>query len=282
MPTLIHDDLERRYQLTLPANMDAPAPLVIVLHGGGGNGSAIAEITAFDALAEREGFIAAFPSAYMRHWYDDRNIRLTDSHPEFVDDVGFIAAMIDAIAAQHPVDLGRVYIAGASNGAMLAFRLTREIGHRIAAVGAVMGLLPEHYRNHGEPEVAMPICLIHGTADPIVPYTGGEMRVQRKFYGNALSVDDTVAYWVAHNHCITPPTIEELPESDDENSMLVRRETYEYGTDNAEVVLFVVQGGGHTWPGGKQYAGEWLIGKTCSNFNATEAIWEFFQRHRRG
>lgn len=281
MHTLEHDGLERKYRLTLPPKLDEPVPLVIVLHGGGGNGKAIAEITNFPALAEREGFIAAFPSAYMRHWYDDRNIRLTGRHPEFVDDTGFLSALIDAVVAEHPVDPARIYIAGASNGAMMAFRFTRELGHRIAAVGAVMGLLPEHYKNHGDPEVAMPVCLVHGTADPIVPYTGGEMRVQRKFYGNALSADDTVAYWVAHNHCITPPEIEEMPETDDELSMLVRRETYRFGTDGAEVVLYVVNGGGHTWPGGKQYAGEWLIGKTCSNFDATEAIWEFFQRHRR-
>lgn len=265
----------------MPKGLSAAAPLVVVLHGGGGNGRAIAEITGFPALAEREGFLAAFPSAVMRHWYDDRNIRLSDSHPEFVDDVGFIAAVIDAVAADHPIDRSRVYIAGASNGAMLAFRLAREIGHRIAAVGAVMGTMPEQFRRHGDPEVTMPVAFVHGTADPIVPYTGGEMRVQRRYFGRAMSVDDAVQYWVAHNHCIVPPTIEELPETDDENSMLVRREVYGYGIGNTEVELYVVQGGGHTWPGGKQYAGEWLIGKTCSNFNATEALWSFFRRHQR-
>jgi len=281
VPTLEHDGLERRYQLTVPDGIDGPTPLVIVLHGGGGNGKHIADITGFPDLAERAGFIAAFPSAHMRHWYDDRNIRLTARHPEFVDDTGFLTTLIDTIAAGHPVDPARVYIAGASNGAMMAYRMAREAGHRIAAIGAVMGLLPEHYRSHGDPEVSMPVCLIHGTDDPIVPFTGGEMRVQRKFYGNALSADDTIAYWAAHNHCITPPEIEEMPETDDENSMLVRRESYTYGTNGAEAVLYVVKNGGHTWPGGKQYAGEWLIGRTCSNFDATAALWEFFQRHRR-
>ncbi len=284
MPAIHHDGLERTYQLHVPAAVQdegAGAPLVIMLHGGGGDGERIARITGWGALAEEAGFLCAFPNGYLRQWYDDRNLKRSAKHPDYLDDVGFLARMIDAIAEAHSIDAGRVYLCGASNGAMLAYKCARELNRRIAAIGAVMGALPENTPALGAPSAPMPVTMVHGTRDPIVPFHGGDVMVQSRRYGRALSVPDTIAYWVEHNACWHEPFIEELPETDEPNSMGVRREVYEAGIHDTHVEAYIVEGGGHTWPGGEQYAGEWLIGKTASNFDATRAIWEFFQRFRR-
>jgi polyhydroxybutyrate depolymerase len=128
----------------------------------------------------------------------------------------------------------------------------------------------------------MPVLLIHGTQDPLVPWDGGDVQVFRRKRGRVLSASETVAFWVKHNGCAPTPVITYEPDQDPTDGTKVRREEYRSGKDGSEVLLYAVEGGGHTWPGGWQYLPERIIGKTCRDLQASEVIWEFFKRYGKG
>jgi polyhydroxybutyrate depolymerase len=97
----------RSYLLRVPAALGpGPAPLVLVFHGGGGNGPGTEQLTRFSALADREGFLVAYPEGLGRNWNDGREFTSSRAHRERVDDVGFVAALLGAIARVHPVARG--------------------------------------------------------------------------------------------------------------------------------------------------------------------------------
>lgn len=273
---LDHEGRKRHYVLHVPAACPEPAPLVLVLHGSGGSGARMAQITHFNEVADRHGFVVVYPDGVQGHWNDGRPIMEQRPHLEGIDDAGFLLAVIDAVDARHAIDRARVYAAGASNGAMMCYRLAAEHADRFAAIAAVMSPMQDTLADI-RPDVTMPVLLIHGTADPIVPFKGGDITLRNETFGRVLSVDDTVFHWVDHNAC------EPYPETDVVAScsegMQVRRDRYVNHV--AAVEVYTVEGGGHTWPGGLQYAPEFLIGKTCKAFDASTAIWEFFAEHRR-
>jgi polyhydroxybutyrate depolymerase len=278
--TTVFGGLKRTFLLHLPGGVarGTRLPLVIVLHGGGGNSARIARLTGFSALADREQFAVLYPDAINGHWNDGRGVQNFRSQRENVDDVGFIARLIEQLEQQAGIDRTRVCATGMSNGAMMCLRLASELGDRIAAIapvgGAMAAALPEQCR----PSHPMPVFISNGTRDPFVPWEGGGVGLLNK-RGKVLSVPQTVEFWVRHNGCRTRPRIERLPDADPNDDITVTRSTYEQGRDGSEVILYRVQGGGHTWPGGAERARH--FGPRSRDFDATGEIWKFFSRHRR-
>jgi polyhydroxybutyrate depolymerase len=127
----------------------------------------------------------------------------------------------------------------------------------------------------------VPAIIINGTADPIVPWDGGPVRVGKNKFGDVVSVAETVAFWVRHNGAEAESEREWLPKAHDGDETRAWREHHRAGNTGADVVLCGVEGGGHTWPGGEQYLAEWIIGKTNGDFDASEVIWEFFKKWAR-
>ena len=103
----------------------------------------------------------------------------------------------------------------------------------------------------------------------------------RQKRGQVLATPDTIEFWVRQNHCATSPTITQELDSDPDDGAQVRRETYQPCDGGTEVILYAIEGGGHTWPGGWQYLPERIIGKTSRDINANEIVWRFFQAHVR-
>lgn len=274
---MTHDGIPRTYCLHLPqayAELQS-VPLVIALHGGGGDGPKTARLTGFNALADREGFIVVYPEGINHHWNDGR---LPD---RIADDVGFISALLDKLQAEYRIDPTRVYVTGPSNGAMMTYRLAYEMTGRIAAAAPVIGSIPLGLKDRCRPSGPMPMLIINGDADPLVPYGGGEVRVGRQRLGRLISTDDTIQFWVAQNGCTATPSVADLPDKDTSDGATVTRSMYTSPASDKEVILYRVRGGGHTWPGGPQYLPKWIVGTVCRDFNASEIIWEFFQRHHR-
>jgi polyhydroxybutyrate depolymerase len=165
-----------------------PRPLLILLHGRYGNGVVTEEHSRLSALADREGFVVVYPDGIDRSWHDRREQGpAAEAH---VDDVAFISSLIDTMVREESVDPKRVYVAGISNGAMMTFRLACELSEKIAAVGAVIGALPENGAQDCKPSHPMPLVMFSGTEDPLVPYAGGEVKGHR---GRVLSADATRA-----------------------------------------------------------------------------------------
>lgn len=277
--TIMHGGLKRSYHLYVPALYDSryPIPLVIALHGGGGTGQRMDKLTGLNALADHHGFLAIYPDAVDKHWNDGRNLTNYRSQRENVDDVGFVSALIDTIAKQYTVDRKRVYVTGASNGAMMSFRLACELTEKITAIAPVIGSLGENISKTCAPSRAMPVLIIGGTGDPLVPWNGGHVHLFRRKLGKVLSFADTTRFWVEHNGCSPVPEISWLPDVDPEDGTHIRKKVYGRCNQGVKVVLYEIQGGGHTWPGGPQYLPEWIIGINSKDMNAGEVIWDFFE-----
>ena len=276
--SITHQGLNRDYHLYIPSSYRhlAATPLVIALHGGGGNGPKMEKLSRLSLLADQYGFIVAYPDAVEHNWNDGRGLSQYRSQRENIDDVGFITLMMDAIAGDYDIDAKRVYVTGASNGAMMSLRLGCEAADKITAIAPVIGSMPENLVSTCRPARPVPLLMINGSDDPLVPYEGGYVHIFRKKLGKIISVPQTIDFWVVRNGCSPKPQIRLEPDIEPEDGTRVQKSVYAQCTDDAEVVLYTIKGGGHTWPGGYQYLPEFLIGKTSRDLNALEAIWNFF------
>ncbi len=273
---LEHQGFTRTYLLHLPYGYDGTIsyPLLFAFHGGGGDGQGMERLTHLNRIADKNGFIVVYPDGLNNNWNDGR----PEINPE-VDDLGFVSALIDKLKGEYRIDENRIYSTGISNGGMFSYRLACHLSDRIAAVAPVAALLGENLSKTCSHPKPIPIMIIMGTEDPLVPWNGGEIKAPGRSRGWVLSEAATVSFWVRVNGCSPSPEVSYLPDHSPNDGTRVRRELYGGGRDNTDVILLVVEGGGHTWPGGLQYLGERVIGKTCRDFDASEAIWEFFSRH---
>lgn len=280
--SIVWDGVERTYLIHVPPpyNETKSMPLVIVLHGGLGTGKRMVKLTqrGFNTLADKEGFIVVYPDGIEEKWNDGRDERYSQT-----DDVGFISALIDHVAQTLNIDRSRVYVAGISNGAHMSMRLVRELSNKIAAVAAIAYSMQEKYASVPVSEQPISVLVMTGTEDPLVPWTGGETPDPNgtRMLGKILSVPTTVEVLVAHNQCSTTPNVTWEPDIDPRDGTRVRKEVYGGGSEGAEVILYAIKGGGHTWPGGRQYLPEIIIGKTSRDIDANEVIWNFFKKHAR-
>lgn len=251
----------RSYILYAPSKHAKPA-LVLVLHGHLGSAVAMERRTnrTFDRLADRDGFVVVYPDALRGQWNAGHPWEADDK-----DDVGFLSALIEKLAAEFDVDRKRIYVTGLSNGASMAFRLACERPNTIAALAPVAGGLAERRMQNCADTSKRPIPLIsmHGTADPISPFNDGELE------GN-------LGYWVRRNGCALTATVTQLPDTDPNDGTRTRVESYGGCKDGADVVLYAIEGCGHHWPGGDEPRRN---GAECRDFDAGAVIWDFFKRH---
>jgi polyhydroxybutyrate depolymerase len=278
--SLTHDGLRRSYQVHFPLNRPSasPRPVVLVLHGGNGaDARTMARRTGYNALADREGFIVVYPSGIDGQWNDGRGSafgRAPDNRR--VDDVGFISAVIDDVVRRREADPERVYVTGFSNGGMMTFRLGIEIGDRLAAIAAGIANLPVNLRSE-MPVRPLPVLVMNGTEDPMVPWEGGPVRVFRRDYGEVLSTEQTVRFWADAAQIRGAPTTRFLPDRDPNDGCRVEVRTFRSAAVGPEVVLYALHGGGHTIPGGNTPDRPRLVGRQCRDIDAAEVMWEFLR-----
>lgn len=266
--TLNVDGVQRTYVLYVPRGYDAAqgAHLVIALHGGGSQGGGMRAMTRFDRLAEAENFIVVYPDAQVRNWNDER---ISEKLRSDADDVAFIRTLIDSLAQTYHIR--KVFATGISNGGFMTFRLACEAPDKIQAFAAVAATMPaNHVWRPGPP---VPVLIINGTDDRVVPFEGGSVMGER---GEILSTEQTVALWAANNGCTGEPVETLLPHLNkpkDRTRVYVRT----YGGGAAPVVLYRIENGGHNWPGGPQILPVRMIGHVTRDINATQVIWDFFK-----
>jgi polyhydroxybutyrate depolymerase len=258
----------RSYVFVVPQNLRRPAPLLLALHGGGGEGRGMAVLSEFAELAAEKGFIAVFPDGLGHQWNDGRDVA------SGADDVAFLGALIERFVSRHGADGRRVYAAGMANGGMMGFRLACEMPGRIAAISAVAANLPQTLAERCSAGVPLPVMIVNGTEDPLVPWAGGEVKGGR---GALLSAPATAALFAAR---LGRPsgTVEPMPAFAVNDPTRVRRHRWKAG--GAEVVLFEIEGGGHAWPGGAQSLPEGFAGRVSRQLDASREIADFLLRFR--
>jgi polyhydroxybutyrate depolymerase len=165
----------------------------------------------------------------------------------------------------------------------MTHRLACEMPERFAAAGIVMAVMPEPIAETCDPAThpGLPLLLIHGTADPVVPYDAQAIEVFPGAGFGALPFPETATFWASVNGCDPDPVVEQIPDRDPADGTTVERRTWRGGRDGAEVVAYTVHGGGHTWPGGNRLQPRAITGALSNDFSASEALWAFFERYRR-
>ncbi|MGB8060909.1 MAG: hypothetical protein WCF26_03370 [Candidatus Sulfotelmatobacter sp.] len=185
------------------------------------------------------------------------------------DDVAFFNQMLDAMGTKFSVDTARIYAVGLSEGGFMSMRLGCALGDRIAAIGTVGATMPKTMICL--PQRPVPVVMINGTSDPVVPYGGG---TEKNMSLPTLSAEDSAKSWAKIDRCQEKPQKSKLPEHA-KGGMETKVDTFDACQQNAQVVLYSIKGAGNTWPGGEQYEPENAIGKTSNDLDGNQVIWSF-------
>ncbi len=302
--SLVHGGLDRKYLVHVPGSYDESknASVVIALHGGGGNAADAPKYFGLNEKSDKEGFIVVYPEGIARTvfgrtlatWNAGRCCGL--AMQKNVDDVGFMRAMLRKLKADFAVDGKRIYATGMSNGAQMAYRLACELSDEIAAIAPSGSQGTFDDCNPGRP---VPVLHIQGKDDPCSLYEGGTCGgCMAEFWREmGIPVQDNdwecapipsyIDGWRTRNGC-----------SEIANATFKNRGatcmTYGSCRQDADVILCVVEGMGHNWPGQTAYGVETCErspnGRTCKIWRervgplsqdivANDALWEFFKEH---
>jgi len=270
--TLVVNGVTRDYYFHRPANASASLPLVIVYHGGGGDASKIAAQTGFNEVADRNGFAVVYPNA-IDHWNDGR-----DSTAGFGDDTRFTSELINELATRDGIDRARVYATGASNGGMMTLRAACERANEIAAFAVVAASFPDTYMSRCKPARSVPIMIIHGTQDPLVPEQGATVQGgTRRLGGTITPLKDTLDFWRRTDRCQAAPSPQTLPDKSNDGTS-VQVSDYQGCATNSKLVFVNVTGGGHTWPD-ERIATNPKAGRVTHDIDGTQYVWDFFKNY---
>jgi len=267
--TIVSSGLERKYILYVPRSYDRakPVPLVISLHGAGGWPTQQMEMSGWNELAEKEGFLVVYPAGGSgggaRVWEVEAGV-----DGKVPRDVKFVSDLIDKLQATYNIDPARIYANGLSNGGGMSFLLSCTLANRIAAVGLVASALTRQWDVCTDMR-PVPMIAFHGTADPLTRYHGGKTWVAPRSFPN---IPIFIGKWARRNRC-APDPVESRVAAD------VTRRAYINCADDAPVMLYTFHGGGHAWPGGQPLP-EWFLGPTPTSIDATSEMWAFFREYQ--
>ena len=290
-----HDDRDRYFWIHVPPNLDTgkKSPVLFFLHGGGGNADQITT-RGMNSFADRQQFIAVYPNAIDGHWNDGRIIKKYAEQDKSVDDVAFILSVLKRVKAMHNVDDNRVFAMGVSNGGFMTQRLAMEQSKTFSAAAVIIASMGKSIRPKFNPELPVSILFMNGTADPITPYTGGQVRID--FFpglsklrrqpvpdrGSCLATTDVVKLWAKRNKLSNnKPKIQNLPDVSKEDDSTVKLSLWTGGELGTAVALYEVNGGGHTIPGRPTRLPEKLVGPNNLDIDAYAVICDFFKKHAR-
>ena len=260
---LVSSGETRRYLLYVPESYSSstPTPLVISLHGAWLYPGMQQRLTGWNALADKNGFIVVYPRArgFPRVWRLAPGAGLETEWRFFTD-------LIDELSSRFNIDPARVYVTGYSNGAAMAFMLSCAPFDRVAAVGMVATAIVTW--DWCQDQRPLPMLAFHGTADPFVPYAGGENFLTTE---PLQSMEAWFSRWGDRNRCGNGPVVTELAKD-------VTLREYTDCERGATTRFYTLRGGGHIWPGGLKLP-EAGTGPYTDSIDATAEMWAYFQRN---
>ncbi|MDB5986078.1 MAG: hypothetical protein JWR16_1131 [Nevskia sp.] len=281
--------MQRQYLLASPlATPPGPRPLILLLHGhlgtaanALGNGRVPSPLSAWLNIVDREDVLVAalqgLKGADNRTgWHD---CRLDASGNPRADDVGFAERVVAQLVQAGRADPKRIYVMGMSNGGMMAYRLALQMHPAPAAIAAVSSSMARTSAC-ASAAAKVSVLLINGTADPIVPYAGGQVGLFGRSTGTVIGAEATRDFWLRVNGLTnTQPTTSSIPRADGADSTSAVRTVY--GPNKGpQVEMISIQGGGHVEPSRRFHYG-WLyhrlVGEQNGAFESAEEAWSFFK-----
>ncbi len=255
-------------------------PVLVDLHGYGVSAADMVKITRLGTAGNRDGFITITPQVarHLPYWKTGFKSK----------DVAFLRGVISRVESSLCVDQNRLFVTGYSNGAIMASVLACVDAAQVAAIAPVSGIANPADCN---PSRQVSVVAFHGTSDPVVPYTGGlgadayELPLPPGTQGNISqllgnnapqstkgpSVPKTTAAWAERDGCASTSTTRVVAK----NVSLIS-----YTCPNgANVSLYRIRGGGHTWPGSVLDSRTNTLGATTMAISADRIIWNFFESH---
>ncbi len=312
--TLSVESMDRTFYVHLPKGYNAKQkyPVVLVLHTSDEEGDDIARISHFDDVADRYGIIAVYPNAVEHEWNlgvapkaqssspfggrqpggwggmggghrgmgrpPQQRGQTTQSHRTQANDLEFFDHMLDKVSSEYSVDAARIYATGLSDGGLMDFRLACGMSDRIAAIAPIGAALPKDLSEHCLPTRPVPLLMVDGTADPLVPYRGGTATANADQKISVLGAEESAKTWSKLDNCGQKAKKSSVPPVSS-GGKETRVDSYDDCQQGAAVELYSVEGGGATWPGSVEYLPESRFGKTSLDLNANDVIWKFFSAH---
>lgn len=264
--------LERQASIHIPPayteENTSSMPLVLILHGYGGDAQSMEQITGFSEIADTHGFITVYPEGIEHSW--NAYICCGKAQKNNIDDMGFLVHIIDNLSDRLTIDLQRVYITGYSNGGMLAYYVAAQFPKRIAAIAPVAASIGG-FRKPNAPLIQpskfsdpVSALIIHGKEDEVIPYEGGERTIEQIAF---TSVEESITFWKEHNTCSNQGT--ERISSDG----LITQNTF-FCANGATIQTYIIEQGDHTW-----FDTEPGFQELTQHETLSEIIWNFFEQN---
>jgi polyhydroxybutyrate depolymerase len=271
---LRHDGHDRDWLIHLPPSAPAEgAAVVLAFHGSASSAAHLVEFSGLDEVSNEAGFIVVFPQGLgpdrLRRTWNAQGC-CGWAYRENIDDVGFTAKILDDLERDFAIDPQRVYATGMSNGGMMAYRLADELSTRFCAIASVAGPAG---RPPSVAERPVSVCHFHGTLDGYAPFAGG-VGAKSTSKTSFLSAEASVNAWRRRNQCDETFVETTLPTIVNDGTQVTRRQ-WSNGEANTSVVLYSIDGMGHTWPGRKTRLTH--LGPMSGNICASRTMWEFFE-----
>lgn len=264
------DGTQRDYSINIPPSYDGVSalPLVLNLHGRGGNATQQLLLTGFDTSSDKNNFILVSPNAIGEQW------DLPAVPGRATSDTTYITELLTSLEQRLCIDKTRLYAAGMSLGSVMTLALACAPNQSFAAFG---GVGASFYRPMCDRSPPAPLIYFHGTADPVVPFEGGKVAGSPagSITARVNAADENMAAWANHNGCNPTPTVNDLGDT--------ARTIWSDCKNNANVDYYRIDDGGHTWPGANQLVSDFIeerLGKTTQTVDATELMWQFFEQYQ--
>lgn len=257
------NNIYRKYRLYIPTayNSSQAVPLLFNLHGYTSNATQQQYYGNFMPIADTANFIMVLPEGTTV----SGNQYFNAGFGPGANDVLFMSDLIDSLKLNYNIDNNRVYSCGMSNGGIMSYYLACNLPNRFAAIASVTGSMLNGWFTC-IPNRPFPVMEIHGTNDATVPYNGD---------ATFSNTDSVVKKWAKFNNCNLTPITTSVANTNTTDGATAINYRYTNGNSGAEVELYKVINGAHTWPG----AG-FVIGTTCMDFNASVEIWRFFRKYK--
>jgi polyhydroxybutyrate depolymerase len=262
--SLLVDGHYRTFHYDKPANNARGNSLIFVLHGSGGSGKNMMKPAAgLQKLSASENFLLVFPDGYKNYWNECRKAATSLANQENIDEQTFFSKLIEYFTSKYAINEKQVFAVGTSGGGHMCYKLAMTMPGKFRAVTALIANLPDTDNlDCTEANVAIPIMIVNGTADPLNPYNGGMMKSGSFIMGNVRSTDRTFQYWASLAGYSNPPTKELLADTDPSDGKTIERYTYKK-KGKPEVTLLKVIGGKHDYP---------------NDIDVHVEAWQFFKR----